>query len=156
MEVLPLSPHLAKMQLSAWEMPFQVFIHNSEWMPSQIIIWKLLHIFALWSLPLTSWIQCVNVEQPETINRKRVPFKKLQSLRCNAIWAQGVAKMVSGLLFIRTEIFIWAVIITAYLSVCVVWNWARVQLDNADSPYCHYVNGTKFVSPFIFHFHKHM
>lgn len=35
---LALSPHLAKMQLFTWEMPFQVFIHNSERMPNQIII----------------------------------------------------------------------------------------------------------------------
>lgn len=59
----------------------------------------------LWSMPLTSRIQFADIEQPETVER-RVPFKKLRSLRYNAICAQGVVKMLSSFLFIKTEIFI--------------------------------------------------
>lgn len=143
------------MNWSPWEMPCQIFICNSVLMPSQTVIWKLLHILSLWFIPLTSRIQFVDIEQPETVWR-RVPFKKLRLLRYNAICAQGVAKLLSSFLFIKTEIFIWAIIIAAYFRVCVLWNWSLMQLDNIDSFYCNYVNNTKFSSPFIFHFHVHV
>lgn len=54
------------MKLSPWEMPCQIVIHNSELMPSQTVICKLLHILSLWSMLLTSRIRFVNIEQPET------------------------------------------------------------------------------------------
>lgn len=44
---------------------------------------------------------------------------------------------------------------TAYFRVCVLCNWALMQLGNIDSPYCNYVNNTNFNTPFIFHFHVH-
>lgn len=69
------------------------------------------------------------------------------SLKYNAIWAWGVAEMLNRFLFINTEIFIWAAIITAYFSSCVVRNWMLMQLDNIDSHNCNYVNNTKIFFP---------
>lgn len=52
--------------------------------------------------------------RPET-PRRRVPFKKLWSLRSDALWARGVVKMLRSFMFVTTEMFLWAVTATVHL-----------------------------------------
>lgn len=49
----------------------------------------------------------------------------------------------------------WAVIITTYFGVCVLWKWTLMELGGIDSPYCDYANPIKYSSPFILRIPRH-